>query len=216
MAPVIRTTLFFIFALEFGIAPSIQTARDRHAKLLHLWASGKDERTDFRVAVFLERDATKRKQQISIEAQRWTSNFETVYSQGQNFPPQTERTMPSTISERSSSKIAVCAAAVLVTLIAFVITAPPASAQDSKYVGRYDDGFEEVPDQIPGPACVNVSSRSGRRRDAVFRRRACGVARRSAPLADGRHASHPHRLQRFHATKSPSCAGRNRVSYSRR
>jgi gamma-glutamyl hercynylcysteine S-oxide synthase len=115
-----------------------------------------------------------------MEAQRWTSNFETVYSQAK-FSASNGAYVPSTISERSSSKIAVCAAAVLATLIAFVITAPPASAQDSKYVGRYDDGFEEVPDQIPGPACVNVSSRS---EGAVT---PCSDTEHAAWLADLRH-----------------------------
>jgi formylglycine-generating enzyme required for sulfatase activity len=79
------------------------------------------------------------------------------------------------------SKLAVCAAILLGSCLALDIAAPVSSAQDSAFVGKYNDGFEAVPDQIPGPACLNASSRS---EGAVA---PCSAAEHEAWLADLRH-----------------------------
>ncbi len=79
------------------------------------------------------------------------------------------------------SKLAICAAILLGSCLALDIAAPVSSAQDSAFVGKYNDGFEAVPDQIPGPACLNASSRS---EGAVA---PCSAAEHEAWLADLRH-----------------------------
>jgi gamma-glutamyl hercynylcysteine S-oxide synthase len=56
-------------------------------------------------------------------------------------------------------KFAACSV-FLFTLLLLAIAAPTASAQDSAFVGVYNDGFDAVPEQIPGPACLNASSKS--------------------------------------------------------
>ena len=79
------------------------------------------------------------------------------------------------------SKLAARGAFLLASYIALGIAAPVASAQDSAFVGVFNDGFDAVPEQIPGPACMNASSRS---EGAVA---PCSAAEHAEWLADIQH-----------------------------
>jgi gamma-glutamyl hercynylcysteine S-oxide synthase len=64
-------------------------------------------------------------------------------------------------------------------LLAFGFDAASASAQDSQFVGRYTDGWDPVPQQISGPACLNAHNEAAAT--------SCTAADHEAWLADVRH-----------------------------
>jgi len=69
---------------------------------------------------------------------------------------------PALISSRMPGmKFAACSAFLFAFQFALAIAAPTASAQDSAFVGVYNDGFDAVPEQIPGPSCLNASKSEG-------------------------------------------------------
>ena len=64
-------------------------------------------------------------------------------------------------------------------LLAFGLGAFSAFAQDSQFVGRYTDGWDPVPQQISGPACLNAHNEAAAT--------SCTAADHEAWLADVRH-----------------------------
>jgi formylglycine-generating enzyme required for sulfatase activity len=64
-------------------------------------------------------------------------------------------------------------------LLAFGFGAVSAFAQDSQFVGRYTDGWDPVPQQISGPACLNAHNEAAAT--------ACTAVDHEAWLADVRH-----------------------------
>ena len=83
---------------------------------------------------------------------------------------------------RLSIRIALTSARTLTIaaiLLAFGFGAFSAFAQDSQFVGRYTDGWDPVPQQISGPACLNAHNEAAAT--------ACTTADHEAWLADVRH-----------------------------
>ncbi len=86
--------------------------------------------------------------------------------------------MPSRFSIRLALKFA-RTLTIAAILLAFGFDAASASAQDSQFVGRYTDGWDPVPQQISGPACLNAHNEAAAT--------SCTAADHEAWLADVRH-----------------------------
>jgi gamma-glutamyl hercynylcysteine S-oxide synthase len=79
----------------------------------------------------------------------------------------------------SISKLAVGITTFFGLQLALGVAVPAARAQDSQFVGRYTDGWDPVPQQISGPACLNAHDEAAAT--------ACTAAEHEAWLADIRH-----------------------------
>ena len=79
----------------------------------------------------------------------------------------------------SISRLAVGITTFLGLQLALGVAVPAARAQDSQFVGRYTDGWDPVPQQISGPACLNAHDEAAAT--------ACTTAEHEAWLTDIRH-----------------------------